>query len=66
MLHQKDKCLECGQKYEILWYAQEKQVIDWDGSDYDPEDDDEIDDISDEVSEDPVYCPFCGTHRDYQ
>jgi hypothetical protein len=52
---EKTKCRSCRAAYEITW--DDCDLSDWD----DDEDDREID----EDLDDPVYCPFCGTHMDY-
>jgi len=53
----KTQCRNCRSAYELIW----------DDSDIDDWRDDYEDDYEEEVEEtdDPVYCPFCGTHCDY-
>lgn len=54
---EKTKCRSCGQAYEIIW--NDVDVDSW------RDDFEEEEEYSEEASEDPVYCPFCGTHADY-
>jgi len=55
---EKTKCRNCGQAYELIW--NDIDVDDW-RDDFEDDDDDSFDD----ADSDPVYCPFCGTHCDY-
>lgn len=55
---EKTKCSSCSKIYELTWNDSDLTL--W-SDDYD-------DDYSEEIEEsfdDPVYCPFCGTHIDY-
>ena len=56
---EKTKCRSCGKIYELIW--DDTDVDDWrdDFEDVDDDTDEELD------SDDPTYCPFCGTHVDY-
>lgn len=58
---QKTKCRNCRAAYELIW--DDAEVEDW-IDDFD-EDDAERDDFEFEETDDPAYCPFCGTHCDY-
>lgn len=54
----KTKCKCCNAKYELIW--DEVDMSEWD-DDYD----DGFEEDDDTSNDDPAYCPFCGTHIDY-
>jgi hypothetical protein len=56
---EKTKCRNCGAVYELIW--DDTEMDDWRD---DFEDTVEQSDEEFETS-DPAYCPFCGTHCDY-
>jgi hypothetical protein len=56
---EKTKCRNCRQVYELIW--DDVSVDDW-KHDYDYDTDAEEEDPDEQ---DPVYCPFCGSHCDY-
>jgi hypothetical protein len=55
---QKTRCRNCRSSYEIIW--DDSDINEW-RDDFE----DDIDDSFEEPEDDPVYCPFCGTHCDY-
>jgi hypothetical protein len=55
---EKTRCRNCRKTYELIW--DDTDIDDW-RDDFEDSDEEEIDLDSD----DPVYCPFCGTHCDY-
>lgn len=57
---QKTKCRNCRATYELIW--DDVDIDDWRD---DFEDEDDVFDGEDESLDDPAYCPFCGTHCDY-
>lgn len=59
---QTTKCRNCRQAYEIIW--NDTDVDEW-RDDFDDIEDDHDFIEGEEESDDPVYCPFCGTHCDY-
>lgn len=50
------KCRSCKQPYELIWDDSDDWEDDWD-------DEDDYEEAPE--NEDPVYCPFCGIHQDY-
>lgn len=56
---EKTKCPSCRQTYEIIW--DDTVLDDW-RDDFEDEDDTCADAPE---TDDPVYCPFCGVHCDY-
>ena len=57
---EKTKCNSCGKIYELIW--DDVDIDEW-ADDYEDDFEDEDPDLS--GMDDPVYCPFCGTHCDY-
>ena len=55
---EKTKCESCKKVYELIW--DDTEIADW-ADDYNDGFEDEAEDNFD----DPVYCPFCGTHIDF-
>ena len=54
---EKTRCGHCGKTYEIAWQDLDEFETDFD--------DDEFDSFDEESNDDPVFCPFCGLHIDY-
>jgi hypothetical protein len=57
---EKTKCKNCNKIYELIW--DDVEIEEW-SDDY--EDGFEEESGFDEECDDPTYCPFCGTHVDY-
>lgn len=60
---ERTRCQSCKQRYELIWDDQglQDEYIDDDDNFY--EDHDAM--IEEDAEGDPVYCPFCGTHCDF-
>lgn len=59
---EKTKCKSCAKVYELIW--DDAEIDDWQ-DDFEDDDYQSFDDEDVVYNDDPAYCPFCGSHVDF-